>query len=69
MDRQETCEIPLASTGAARRALERRLNKCSEPDKPPPGMSGALRRTRTQEERVGPATETIRKQVRAGGKS
>ena len=46
MDRQETCEIPLASTGAARRALERRLNKCSGPDKLPPGLSGALRRTR-----------------------
>jgi len=59
MDRQETCEIPHAPMGAPCRVLERRLTKCSGPDEPPPGLSGALRRTRTPEARVGPGTETI----------
>src|ERR1700726_3007598 len=45
----------------------RRLTKCSRPDGPPPNPSGALRRPRTQEAHLGPATETIREQVRAGG--
>ena len=69
MGRQETCEIPHAPTGAACPGMERRLTKCSRPNELPPRSLGALRRTRTQEGRVGPATETIRDQVRASGKS
>jgi hypothetical protein len=49
--------------------MERRLTKCSGPNEPPPRSLGALRRSRTQGERVEPATETIRDQVRASGKS
>src|ERR1700757_2399588 len=41
---------------------ERRLIKCPRPTELPPRSVGALRRTRTQEGRVGPATETIRDQ-------
>jgi len=48
---------------------ERRLTKCSRPNERPPRSLGALRRTRTQEGRVEPATETIREQVCASGKS
>src|SRR5437868_15423121 len=36
---------------------ERRLIKCSRPTELPPRSLGALRRTRTQEGRVGPATQ------------
>ena len=68
MGRQETCEIPHAPTGA-HAGEERRLIKCSRPDGLPPSSSGALRRPRTEEGRVGPVTETIREQVCASGKS
>jgi hypothetical protein len=63
---------PVRSRSRLRRSmpgLERRLTKSSGPNERPPRSLGALRRERTQEERVGPATETIRKQVRASGKS
>jgi hypothetical protein len=53
----------------ARREWERRLTKGSGPDELPPSSSGALRRSRIGEGRVGPATETIREQVCASGKS
>ena len=43
MDRQETCEIPLAPTGAARRKWGRRLNNV-------PGLLSVLR---AQRERLG----------------
>jgi hypothetical protein len=69
MGRQETCEIPHAPTGATCRA--RNAGRPSVP-----GLTSFLRArqerfgdTRTQEGRVGPATETIREQVRASGKS
>ena len=69
MDRQGTCEIPLASTGATSRNRERRPINCSRPD-------GVLRARRErfgeherEEERVGPVTETIRDRECAGGKS
>jgi hypothetical protein len=69
MDRQETCEIPLAPTGAARRSVGRRLTNV-------PGLSSILHSRwerlgdhELRRKRVGPGTETIRDQVRAGGKS
>jgi len=68
-DRQETCEIPLASTVKNRPGRERRLTKCSGPNERPPRPLGAPWRPRTQEVRVGPVTETIRDQARASGKS
>lgn len=43
--------------------------QCPGPAERPLRSAGAPRRTRIQEERVGPGTETIRNQVRAGGKS
>src|SRR6516225_4682399 len=46
---------------------ERRLNKGPRPDELPPSSSGALRRTRTQEGRVEPVTETISERVCAAG--
>jgi len=68
-DRQGTCEIPFASTGATGRMKERRLTNCSRPGGRPPRPSGAPRRARTMEERVEPATEAIRERDCAGGKS
>jgi hypothetical protein len=68
MGRQETCEIPHAPTGASCRNGTP-ADQMFQASRAPSGSEGALRRARTQEGRVGPATETIREQVRACGKS
>ena len=66
MGRQETCEIARAH-GESMPGRERRLNKGPRPDELPPSSSGVLRRTRTQEGRVEPVTETISERVCAAG--
>ena len=68
-DRQGTCEIPLASTGATSRNAERRLIKCSRP-----GGDLPARRERLGEHERGrsawvPRPNTIRERECAGGKS
>ena len=69
MDRQGTCEIPLASTGATSRNAEHRLIKCSRP-----GGDLRVRRERFGGHEQGRSawelvTENIRERDCAGGKS